>query len=271
MQAFNIIKKFNDCTQSFHSVQSVILIGSFGRANPQPNSDIDYQLLVNNDFNNKEFKNFIKDSFDKNLKHFVYLPIKKKWCFYIGNEYQKLEIFIYHQYDELDKYYLGSEIDDIESSIVFDKTNNLKEYLQKITKRKKINIDKIQKEKIKHLINDFQNRFEDASSAHAKSDGYKFSVLFNHALNSLVRIIYLCEGEKQYDYMPPKFLDNFDLNQNWSKEEKLKIKELSSISIMCLRIANEHKKLLLSVFKKYLPLVIKKFNLPLNFKKINFS
>jgi len=74
--------------------------------------------------------------------------------------------------------------------------------------------------------------------------------LFSHALNALVRIIYLCESNGKNEYMPKNFLTDY------SYKLKLNIEELSS---MDLRISNKHKRNLLNLFTQYLPIAINKF------------
>ena len=42
-----IIQKIGSFFEEIKDVNSMVLIGSFGRNNPQPDSDIDIQLLIN--------------------------------------------------------------------------------------------------------------------------------------------------------------------------------------------------------------------------------
>lgn len=260
MKQFKIIKDTNKLFKSFENIQSCILIGSFGRGIANPNSDIDYQLLVDNFFNHEKFILFLKEQFKEALKYYLYIESENKYFFYFYENYIKLEIFICYELKHLDKYYLGSEIREIEKSMIFDKTNQVKLHLEKITNDKNIQKEQLLKEKITALITKFQHYFEKASSCHAKGDGYKFNVLFNGTLNSLVRIIYLCEGKTEHEYMPPNFLNQY------SRPKNLKIESLKDI--MYLRDANKNKIFLLDLFKKYLPIAISKFELTINSKEV---
>lgn len=252
MKQILLIEKYNSLFEKVKGIQSAIIIGSFGRNNPKPNSDIDYQILVNEDFNNDFFFNHIKNKFKGELKHSLFLKNKNKWCFYISDDYLITEIFICTKLHELDKYYLGSEISNPNNALVFDKSNSVLNYFRKITQEKNIQFNEIQKSKVKYLITEFQNRFEACSSAHAKSDGYKFSVLFSHALNAVVRLIYLSKGESKHDYMPPNFLTDYSYKLN------LKVEELGT---MDLKLANSHKRKLLDLFFEYLPIALQNFNI----------
>ena len=252
MKQYLIIEKINKLTLNLKNINSAILIGSFGRRRPKPNSDIDYQILVDDEFDNQLFFNHIKHAFNDELKYYLFLENKNKWCFYLTDDYIITEIFICSSLQELDKYYLGSEILNIEDSIVFDKTNTVLGYLQKVTNEKEKRFAETQKTKVEYLITEFQQRFEACSSAHAKSDGYKFNVLFSHGLNALVRLIYLCNGATEHDYMPPNILTNYSYKLNL---------EIEKMGTMDLRQANSHKRKLLDLFLEYLPISIEKFNL----------
>jgi protein tyrosine/serine phosphatase/predicted nucleotidyltransferase len=250
-----LIEKFNKIFSKIDSIQATILIGSFGRGNPKANSDIDYQILVDENFNNKVFLKEIKSSFSEDLKHYLFLENKNKWCFYVTNDYIVTEIFVCKNITELDKYFLGSEIIKPENAIAFDKTNTVLQYFNNIIQKKQEEFNEIRKHKIESLIPEFQNRFEACSNAHAKSDGYKFYVLFSHALNAVVRLIYLCEGAREHDYMPPNFLTDYSYKLNL---------EIEKLGTMDLRVANSHKRKLLDLFLKYLSTAIQKFNLKID-------
>ncbi len=250
-----LIEKFNKAFEKTNYIQSAIIIGSFGRGTPKPNSNIDFQILVDNNFNNQSFFNQIKSKFKDELKHSLFLENKNKWCFYLTDNYILTEIFICSNLHELDKYYLGSEISNPENAVMFDKTNLVVLYLQKITKEKENKFPQIQKATVKYLITEFQNRFEACSTAQARSDGYKFSVLFSHALNAVVRLIYLCNGATEHEYMPPNFLIDY------SYKLKLGIEKLGT---MDLQQANIHKRKLLDLFLEYLYTAIEKFGIDLN-------
>ena len=250
-----LIEKFNSLFKANSNINSTILIGSFGRNTPKANSDIDYQILVNKKFNQEQFLKEIQILFSNDLKHFIYLKQKNKWCFYLTDNYIVTEVFVCYELFELNKYFLGSEITEPKNAIVFDKTNSVELHLIEQIKSKSKEVEKEQKSKVEVLIIDFQNRFESCSNAHSKSDGYKFSVLYSHAINVVVKMVYLCEGGTEHDYMPPNFLTDYSYNL------KLGIEDLGT---MDMRIANTHKRKLLDLFKQYLPISIQKFNLKID-------
>lgn len=250
-----LIEKFNSLFKANSNINSTILIGSFGRNTPKANSDIDYQILVNKKFNQEQFLNEIQIQFSNDLKHFIYLKQKNKWCFYLTENYIVTEVFVCNELFELNKYFLGSEITEPKNAIVFDKTNSVEQHLIQQIEDKEKEFEKEQKNNIEALIIDFQNRFESCSNAHSQSDGYKFNVLYSHAINVIVKMVYLCEGGTEHDYMPPNFLTDYSYNL------KLGIEDLGT---MDMRVANKHKRVLLDLFKQYLPISIQKYNLKID-------
>jgi len=254
MIQLDLIKKLNTLFAKIEIIETVLLIGSFGRGNPKPNSDIDYQIIVKKEFDNNLFAETLKNEFGDELKYKLFLSEKNKWCFYLSDFYIITEIFICFSITEIDKYFLGSEIKSPEKSIIFDKSNSILEYLNKIILLKQENFENELIYKINYLIIEFQNRFEACSYNHFKSDGYKFNVLFSHALNAVVRLIYLCEGNTEHDYMPNNFLTSISYKQNL---------EIEKLGTMDLRQANWHKQKLLDLFVKYLEIANLKFNLHL--------
>jgi len=242
-----------------NSIYSMLLIGSFGRNNPQPNSDIDIQLLTEQNSSMPSLMEGIKNLFKKKITFSFFMEHKNKITLFFGGELLKVEIFAYSKKEDMNMLYLGSEITNPEKSIVFDKTERLNEYLNSITKQKGQNSFKESKSNVQLHIDNFINRFEGLSSAHSKSDGYKFGTIINNALNSLVRLIYLCEGRKAFEYMPKNFLTEL------SYPLKLNIE---SIGTMDLTKANKHKRKLLNLFLEYLPKANELFKLNIEYIEI---
>ncbi len=88
------------------------------------------------------------------------MPEKRKWCFYLGEDLLIVEVFVCYQLSEIDKYFLGSEIETPDDALVFDNTGTVLLYLDGIIRYKKANFNKIQQQKAEYHITNFQNRFE---------------------------------------------------------------------------------------------------------------
>ncbi len=203
-------------------------------------SDIDLQVLVNDSFKLSQITNEIRSQFKQELKNILWIEENKKLVVYLYDEYLLLEISIYYQKEGLDKYFLGSEIKDIDSSLLFDKDCQLKDYLQeKITQKTLFSTSQISK--VKELIYKFTYTFERSSFAHKKSDSYKFYFLFNIAFHKVVQIMHLLHGEGKFNYLPPQFLNDF-----LSHKESEKFRSLSVTTY--LPQANQAKRKLLEIF-----------------------
>jgi protein tyrosine/serine phosphatase len=113
-------------------------------------------------------------------------------------------------------------------------------------KKNKNRLDEIEK----NLI-EFQYRFESCSSAHAKSDGYKFYLLYNNALNCLVRMIYWANDGMDYSYLPPDFLTRYGHSINFLEHD----------GSMFLPKGNEIKRRLLDRLAYVIPILTKKYQI----------
>jgi len=252
LKQYKIISIMNELFKNIAEINSTLLIGSFGRKKPLHNSDIDYQILVSDSFNYKILIDKLNQQFNDYLEYFIYLKDKNKLSLYMYDYQVVVEILICKNLKQVDKYFLGSEIEIIKDSIIFDRSDILHNYLTQITKEYHANMTLFKKEKLLSLIMEFQSRFEALSREHSNSDGYKYHVLFSHALNATVRIIYLCESDGKYEYMPKNFLTDYSY--------KLKL-DIEQLSTMNLQKANKHKRILIDLFIKYLSIAINKFSL----------
>ena len=245
MIQYNLIEKINAIFQSDATIEAALLIGSFGRKTPKAHSDMDYQILVNSEFDNDKLFENLKSGLNDTLKHHIYFPESRKWYLYLTDDYYVADIFICSELWQLDVHFLGSEIVNPENALVFDKTNTVLPHLTHIIEEKEQNLKAIQQQTAETLILKFQYRFENMSAAHARSDGYKFSVVFSHALNAFVRLIYLVHSEGKFVFMPPNFLTDYGYRLEF---------DIEKLGTTDLRLANKHKRKLLDLFTRYLPL-----------------
>ena len=250
MIQYNLIEKINAIFQSNTAIEAALLIGSFGRKTPKAHSDMDYQILVNSEFDNDKLFENLQLALNDTLKHHIYLPERRKWCLFLTEDYYVADIFICSELRQLDVHFLGSEIVHPENVLVFDKTNTVLPHVTHIIEEKQQNLSAIQQKTAETLILKFQYRFESMSAAHARSDGYKFSVVFSNALNALVRLIYLVQSDGKYEFMPPNFLTDYGY--------RLQL-DVENLGTADLRLANKHKRKLLDLFSRYLPLVCQKY------------
>jgi len=251
MQHLEIIRNLNYFFEKQREIDSCLLIGSFGRKDATVRSDIDMQIILNPEFPDYNPINCINKLLKNQIQQCFYLEEKNKIVLYLNNDLLLCEIFLCNSHEDVNKYFLGSEIDKVSDAILFDKTGNLKDYLNKIRelyKNRKIENRLIEIEK--NLI-EFQYRFESCSSAHAKSDGYKFYLLYNNALNCIVRMIYWANDGMDYSYLPPDFLTRYGHSINFLEHD----------GSMFLPKGNEIKRKLLDRLSYVIPLLTKKYKI----------
>ncbi len=215
MKQHKIINDIKNICFSDNCIQSCLLIGSFGRGDATVKSDIDIQIIVNNDFHVNSLIDNIHKSLKEIIKYSFFIEDKNKFVCYLFDDYILCEIFVCRDIKEINKYFLGSEINTISNAILFDKTKQLDKYLEII--KTPYNSNKFDNRllDIQKNIKEFLYRFESCSSAHAKSDGYKFYLLYNNALNCLVRFIYWANDGMDYSYLPTNFLTRYGYKINF--------------------------------------------------------
>jgi protein tyrosine/serine phosphatase/predicted nucleotidyltransferase len=258
MKQINLIETIKEVCFSEKSILTCLIIGSYGRKDATVKSDIDIQIVVDSSFQISLLSKKLNELFQGQIKLSFYIEEKKKLVFYIYEDYLLCEIFVCYEYQEINKYFLGSEIDNVSDAILFDKTNQVSTYLNEI--RLHYKSTKIQNRilDIEKNIKEFLYRFESCSSAHSKSDGYKFYLLYNNALNCLVRLIFWANEGMDYSYLPPNFLNRFGHKMNF----------LTLDGSMFLPRGNELKRKLLDKFYEALNTVIEKYNLENNVSSI---
>ncbi len=212
-------------------IQGALVIGSFGRGDQSPTSDIDIQLLLSSECGKladvhrefiKDLKKLFSDTQDNSLivKHTVWLGDQRKLALYHGPKLLLTELFLYRELlkysrkcgvevdeiifsDEItqfDKYFLGSRISDWSKCIIVDREGIIRQHLQHIVTLPYDDRDGL----IDSLVRSVQYHLESSSTARRSSDSYRFYFLSNIALHELVRLNYVLNGKLEYNYNPPK-------------------------------------------------------------------
>jgi protein tyrosine/serine phosphatase/predicted nucleotidyltransferase len=240
----NLLKKCVDIFKVNQGVDAAILYGSWARGTANPNSDIDIQVLVNSKFKSEMFIEQIKNSINIKILKVVEIKLRCKIVIYFYN-YPKLELAICNDIHDINRNYIGSEIKNYDSSILYHSPlfkTDLRKCLKSLTEQSKdINIS----EKSKLYINKFIYEFENCSDMHRRSDGYRFYFFYNIALDSAVKLFYYSKGYSSFDFLPRYFIPEL-LNS----EERETFYSL--YGSMFLPNANEKKRNLLDFFYKSL-------------------
>jgi len=195
-------------------VRAAALIGSFGRGEGSSKSDIDIELLINeNQLDVEEFQNDVKKLFENQnevlvVKHLVWLREQRKLALYHGFDLLLTELYLYTDLSQFDKYFLGSRIKNLDRCVLVDRENILRPHFEHILTLPYDN----RSELLTDLIGHIQFLLESTSTCARRSDSYKFYFLSNIALHELVRLSYVLNGEMEYNYNPPNSVVNPNLS-----------------------------------------------------------
>jgi protein tyrosine/serine phosphatase/predicted nucleotidyltransferase len=218
-------------------IKATILYGSLARGTARPQSDVDLALWTTDSFEPEA----LSFSFQNHLKRVQYVYLRNKIVLYFNNGL-RAELAFSPDLGDFSKNYLGSEIQDIESSILFDHTGKVLPFLQNL--QSKANAYRLngKPSDIQNAISKFIYEFENASASHRRSDAYKFYYFYNIALHEALKLFYWSKGETQFSFLP----------KNITNSNLLSETELSSFyslnGTLFLRSANDKKRSLLDFF-----------------------
>jgi len=117
----------------------------------------------------------------------------------------KIELAICKSLGDVERDYLGSKITEVTESILFEKTPfkyNLETYLNQIIAHSS-NVDN--EKQVNRLIDKFIYEFENTSTLHRRSDGYRFYFYYNIALHVAIQLNQLSRGNDQFIFLPKYF------------------------------------------------------------------
>jgi protein tyrosine/serine phosphatase/predicted nucleotidyltransferase len=245
MKQIEIINKLPATFAECKGINVALLIGSFARKQTTCKSDIDYSLWIDKTcFNPNQLCELLEKNLPAMLK-MLRVELRNKIIVYFS-DCPKLELNWYEQLSEINRNYLGSEIENIAESIVFTQSElevDIEKYLNDITAAKKQSYLKNGiVDLVKKLTDKFIYEFESASHSHKRSDSYKFYFFYNIALDVAIKLNYLSMGKTEHYYLPKNF-------SNFYKQEELDFfRGLSGT--LYLPEANKKKRDLLDFFYK---------------------
>ena len=173
MKQTETIQQLKSIFPKVKGIEFAILYGSFARGTATANSDIDIQILISSSFNIDNFISTIERYFQEDIFSVRKLDVKHKIIVYFLHS-TKIEFSLNTELKDIDKFYIGSEITNVDKSILYTHNswkNRLTNYLEEIRKKK---LDLNTSKYITELIEEFTYQFENASTMHKRSDAYQF-------------------------------------------------------------------------------------------------
>ena len=208
------LKTVGQLQKLFSKVQGVdvaLLYGSFGRNEPTPNSDIDIQLLVSKEFENKFLIDELQKEFHSEIFSIREVGMRSKVVAYFKAQ-PKIEFAICTNISEIDRNYLGSEISNIADTILYEKRpaqHEIGTYLRQLVRDyNRSKSAEATTKQISDLIDKFVYEFESCSGMHRRSDGYQFYFFYNTALQVAIQLNHLSKGDSRFNFLPKYFIAN---------------------------------------------------------------
>jgi len=244
MKQLKTIDQLKSIFPNVKGLQVALLYGSFGRNEGNPNSDIDIQILVYDNFQTQNLIDVLKKEFENDIQYINEVGLRNKIVAYFKTQ-PKIEFGICKTLDEINRNYLGSEITNVTNTILFANDNwksRIGAYLQEIVEKR--NAEKTTKNTEKSvwkLVDKFVYEFENCSTMHRRSDGFQFYFFYNIALHIAVQLNHLSKGETKYNFLPKQFIAN-----TLAAEEQKSFYDLKGS--LFLPEANQQKRKLLDFF-----------------------
>jgi len=199
------IQRLKSLAPEIIGLRAMLLIGSCARGTHTANSDIDLQLLVNNLFDQAQLKQLLVRDFSTYSAIIRPCKIRGKLTIYF-EEYPKIDFSIYTQVSDLDRNYIGSELKDLESSVLYvcpEEQVSITNHLQELIN---LGTPQTEQQKSEELIERFVYEYENASTMHKRSDAYQFYFFYNIALQCTVQLASIARKEMSFNFLPKKFL-----------------------------------------------------------------
>ncbi len=242
MKQIKTIDRLKYIIPTIAGIEVALLYGSFGRKEATPNSDIDIQFLVNDDFEANTLIDELHRVFAEEIQYIIEVTMRNKVVAYF--KYQpKIEFAICTNLSEINRNYIGSEITNIVETVLYEKQparHDIIRYLHRIVKEHKENC-KSSVKMIADLTDKFVYEFESCSCMHRRSDGYQFYFFYNIALQIAIQLNHFSKGYTKFNFLPKYFIANV-----LTKEEQEIFYELKGT--LFLPDANQQKRKLLDFF-----------------------
>jgi protein tyrosine/serine phosphatase/predicted nucleotidyltransferase len=238
------IEKIKKLIPTIKGIEVALLYGSFGRGEGKPNSDVDIQLVVDSTFDIEMLSQALSNGFTNEISYITRIALRNKLVIYF-NQSPKIEFAICTSIDEINRNYLGSEITNVSSTVLFANSkwnSKIISYLDDIQLQKKIDKENINLESMAiDLVDKFVYEFENCSTMHRRSDAFQFYFFYNIALHITIQLYCLKKGDLEYLFLPKNFVTD-----RLSTEEQNEFYQLNSS--LFLSEANKKKRKLLEFF-----------------------
>jgi predicted nucleotidyltransferase len=197
----DIIQQLTPVLKGILSIEAAVLYGSVARKEETPNSDIDVALMVNDQFTPEQLVTQLRYP-DLLIEYVMEVKMRNKVVAYFNGMRIKTEFSIHHSLDSFSRDFTGSTIpsDIIPDAIILDRSGETLNALNSL------NGKGYQPNTIEELVDKFIYEFDNASTFHRRSDGYRALYFYQIALHCLIQLVALAEGNDKFLFLPRHLL-----------------------------------------------------------------
>lgn len=235
MRHKQIVDQLKPILSGIDGVNAAVLYGSVARNEATVNSDIDVALVVENSFDKESFR--LALLVESDAEDILIVEARSKVVCFFDDLRLKAEFSIHPSLDSFARDFTGSRIPSefIEAAILLNKMGNLYDKLHEL---EGIGYSPLTTEA---LVQKFIYEFDNASTYHRRSDGYRAFFFYQIALQCLMQLVALVECNHKYLFLPRHLLSKM-------KDVEMKDRLYSSAGSMYLPDFNGKKRVLLDLF-----------------------
>ncbi len=203
MKQHQIIKEIQQTITGMDGLDAAILYGSFARGDATPNSDIDLGLLVSPHFREDDLIGLL-DRLPTRPDHVMPVAMRGKVVAWFNGMHIKLEMALHRDLASFGRDLAGSAIPDerLQEAILFDRSGTILHELPRLQKTG------YRRHSIEELVQKFVYEFDNLSTFHRRSDGYRALYFHQIALHCLVQLMNIQANGDRYQFLPRNLLVN---------------------------------------------------------------
>lgn len=203
MKHHQIIDQVQSVLTSMDGIDAAVLFGSIARGEATPNSDIDLALIVNERFDRSELIKGLKDM-EPRPDHVLPVSMRNKVVAWFHDMRIKLELPIHNDLSSFGRDLTGSAIPDVllADAILLDRSGTLRHRLGQLRG------DGYRPSTTEELVQKFIYEFDNLSTFHRRSDGYRALYFHQIALHCLVQLMNMRVNGDRFQFLPRNLLVN---------------------------------------------------------------
>lgn len=235
MRHIQIVNQLKPILSRIDGISAAVLYGSVARREATVNSDIDIALIVDGRFDKQTLRAMLIS--EAEAKYALVVEVRSKVICYFDHMRLKVEFSVHSNLGAFARDFTGSQIPNelVEDAILVDHTGSLPKMLRELEGSGYTPLT------VEDLVQKFIYEFDNASTYHRRSDGYRSFFFYQIAVQCLMQLVALAEGNDKYLFLPRHLL-------SMMRNHDLKDRLYKASGSMYLPEVNAKKRLLLDIF-----------------------